>query len=78
MAKDIEQYVAKCAICLLHRHLKPREAMITIDINANQWQKVASDIFSLYGHDYLLVVDNVIIQMKSHILASWHTGYTGS
>jgi hypothetical protein len=57
MAKDIEQYVAKCSVCISHRHLQPHEPMIAHDIPARPWQKVASDIFSLYGRDYLLVVD---------------------
>ena len=47
LAKDIEQFVAKCAVCISHRHLQPHEPMIAHDIPARPWQKVASDIFTL-------------------------------
>ena len=31
--------------------------MITLDIPVRPWQKVASDIFNLDGHNYFLIVD---------------------
>ena len=57
MLKKIKQFVAKCAVCISHRYLQPCEPIIAHDISARLWQKVASDIFSLYGRDYLLVVN---------------------
>ena len=57
MAKDIKKYAAKCAVCISHRHLQPHEPMIAYDILTRPLQKVALDIFSLCGQDYLLVVN---------------------
>ncbi len=57
MARDIEQYVQKCSVCISHRNMQPHEPMIGHDIPERPWQKLAADIFSLFGSDYLLTVD---------------------
>ena len=57
MAKVIEQYVPKYVVCISHRHLQLRELMIAHDIPARPRQEMSSNIFSLYEHNHLFVVD---------------------
>ena len=37
-------FVSRCPQCLTHRNQLP-------------WTKVASDLFTLYGHDYVIIAD---------------------
>jgi hypothetical protein len=57
MSKDIDDYIQKCSVCLSHRNKQAREPLIPHEVPSRPWQKVGADIFSLYGKDYLLVVD---------------------
>jgi hypothetical protein len=58
MSKDIVDYIQKCSVCLSHRNKQAREPLIPHEVPSRPWQKVGPDnIFSLYGKDYLLVVD---------------------
>jgi hypothetical protein len=57
MAKDIDCYVDKCSVCLSHRRMQQREPLLPHDVPDRPWQKLGADIFTLFGKDYLLVVD---------------------
>jgi hypothetical protein len=57
MSRDIENIVAKCHICNSYRNAQPREPLIPHEVPARTWQKLATDIFTVHGKDYLLVAD---------------------
>ena len=57
MAQDIEEFVARCDMCLTHRNKQPKETLKPHDVPEYPWQKVASDIFTMEGRNYVLVVD---------------------
>jgi hypothetical protein len=57
MSKDIDTYVNKCSVCISHRNLQQREPLMPHPVPDRPWQKLGADIFSLFGKDYLLVVD---------------------
>jgi hypothetical protein len=57
MSRDIENIVAKCHICNSYRNAQPREPLIPHEVPARPWQKLAADIFTVHGKDYLLVAD---------------------
>ena len=57
MSRDIHDTVAKCPICLTHRHKNQKEPMIPHSIPDRPWQKLGSDVFEHKGKPYLVVVD---------------------
>ena len=48
--------VKKCPTCIKER-INPAEPVIPSKLPDRPWQKVASDLFELKGHPYLLVID---------------------
>ena len=56
-SRDIHDTVAKCSICLTHRHNNQKEPMIPHAIPDRPWQKLGSDEFEHKGKPYLVVVD---------------------
>ena len=57
MCHDIEETVAKCSICLKYRAANPIEPLIPHSVPVPRWEKVAVDIMTYQGHDYIDVVD---------------------
>lgn len=56
MSHDIHDTVAKCSICLTHRHNNQKKPMIPHAIADRSWQKLRSDVFEHKGKPYLVVV----------------------
>ncbi|RXN33948.1 Retrotransposable element Tf2 type 1 [Labeo rohita] len=54
---DIDKMVSSCDTCLKHRAKQQKEPMIISDAPEEPWQKVGTDLFSLDGQNYLLVID---------------------
>jgi hypothetical protein len=57
MAKDIEALVSKCSTCNSFQRVQQKEPLMPHDVPSRPWQKVGADIFTLFGNDYLLIVD---------------------
>ena len=57
MNADIEQTVANCGTCQMHRTANTKETLVNHPIPNLPWEMVASDLFTLDGRDYVLVVD---------------------
>ena len=57
MCHDIEETVAKCSMCLKYRAANPKEPLIPHSVPGLRWEKVAVDIMTYQGHDYIVVVD---------------------
>ena len=57
MPKDIESVVSKCEICVTMRPGQAKEPLIPHQVPDRPWQKLAADIMTLDGKDYLIVVD---------------------
>ena len=57
MSTDIEEVVAHCATCLKFRANNQKEPLIPHSVPDGPWQKVAADIMTFKGHDYIVVVD---------------------
>ena len=57
LSKDIEDSVARCAACLKYRPANQREPMIPHDIPDTPFTKIAMDICTFQGAEYLVVVD---------------------
>ena len=57
MSKDIEDEVSKCSVCMKYQKSQHREPMLPHDIPDGRWQKIAMDIMTYHGRDYLVIVD---------------------
>ena len=57
MNAEIEDLVARCSYCLTYRNKQQSEHLIDHDIPQSPWIKVASDVFHLFGHHYVIVTD---------------------
>jgi len=56
MSRQIEELVQNCAECRKH-HQHRAEPMVPSSLPQYPWQKVATDLFQLKNHQYLLVID---------------------
>ncbi|GFN88402.1 Pol polyprotein [Plakobranchus ocellatus] len=57
MSAEIADLISRCSICLTHRNWQKKESLKSHDIPSIPWQKVVSNIFTINGKNYLLVVD---------------------
>ena len=57
MNAEIEELVARCSHCMTYRNKQQKESFIAHEIPTAPWIKVASDVFHLFGHHYVIVVD---------------------
>ena len=56
MTKEIEDEVFKCSVYMKHQESQHREPMMPHNIPDGRWQKIAKDIMTYHGHDFLVVV----------------------
>ena len=54
---EIKDLVSNCSLCQTYRNRQQKETLIQHTIPDALWTKVASDLFTLYGHDYVIVTD---------------------
>lgn len=54
---DIDKIVQQCAICQEFQKSQTAESLMPHEIPVRPWQIVATDIFNLNRHNYLLIVD---------------------
>ncbi|XP_031555524.1 uncharacterized protein LOC116292364 [Actinia tenebrosa] len=57
MSAQIKDKIANCSICQAYATAQPKEPMIATKPPDLPWMQVASDIFYLEGHNYILTVD---------------------
>ena len=57
MNGQISDLIANCSSCLKHRKNNVKEPLIQHEVPDRPWQKIACDLFTLGGKDYLLTVD---------------------
>ena len=57
ISHEITQFVLDYPTCITHRKRQQQETLLEHDVPAAPWIKVAADLFTIYGKDYLLVVD---------------------
>ena len=57
MNSEIDDFVSRCPQCLTHRNQQQKETLIQHNVPEVPWTKVASDLFTLFGHNYVIVAD---------------------
>ena len=51
---DIQHVVTNCNICMSFQNANAKEPLINYEISTLPWQIVGTDLFSLYGRDYVV------------------------
>ena len=54
---ETEDMIKNCPTCLTFRNRQPSEPAIKHPVPHEPWNKIATDLFRLYGHYYLLVIN---------------------
>ena len=54
---EIEDVVRNCPTYFTFRNRQPHEAIIKHTVLQEPWTKLAADLFQVFGHHYLLIVD---------------------
>ena len=57
MSADIRQHVERCPVCMAYSDKQPAEPLVMRDVPERPFSVVATDIFTLSGRDYLVLVD---------------------
>ena len=57
MNSEINDFVSRCPQCLTHRNQQQKATLIQHSAPKVPWTKVSSDLFTLYGHNYLIITD---------------------
>ena len=57
MTKELTDYIQQCETCNAYSSEQQRQPLIPHEIPERPWQRVACDIFTLQGKDYLCTVD---------------------
>ena len=57
MCAEIKDYVSNCSVCNAVQPSQAREPLVAHDIPQRPWSKVASDLFSFNGDNFIVVVD---------------------
>ena len=57
MATELKEYISKCDVCLAHRSTPGKEPLLSHELVARPWSKVAADLCELDGHTLLVIAD---------------------
>ena len=57
MSAEIKDMISNCSTCITHRNKQQSESLMRHEIPNAPWLKVASDIFTIFGSDYIIIVD---------------------
>ena len=57
MATELQEYIAKCDICLAHHTRQAKETLLQHEVVARYWSKVAADLCELDNRTLLVISD---------------------
>lgn len=57
MSAELRQYIEACATCATHADRQPTEQLIVTEVPEKPWQRIATDLLSWGGKEYLITVD---------------------
>ncbi|KAL1447257.1 hypothetical protein WDU94_005579 [Cyamophila willieti] len=58
MSMDIQDMIEKCRICVQNSKKNQKEPLIPLPMTSRAWERVATDLFTVDGQDYLVLVDS--------------------
>lgn len=58
MSAEIKEYISACEICReLDTTSQTKETLMSHEVPSRPWEKIAADISTLDGKDYLVTID---------------------
>ncbi|KAK2173749.1 hypothetical protein NP493_849g01035 [Ridgeia piscesae] len=54
---DIENHIGRCGTCQKHRYKQAKEPIEQHEVPVKPWRKIGADLFTLFGKNFLVVVD---------------------
>ena len=57
MSAEIRQYLETCGVCATYSSRQPHESEIISHVPERPWKKIATDLFTYGGRDYLITTD---------------------
>ena len=54
---EITDMIFNCAVCIEHQNSQQQETRISHDIPNTPWEKVGTDLFTLFNKYYVIVID---------------------
>ena len=57
MSAELGQYISQCETCSKYESKKQKETLMSHEITECPWQKIGTDLYTIDGNDYLIVVD---------------------
>ena len=57
MSSEIQQFIEMCDVCRSYDKRRPKETLISQEVQDRPWAKVGIDLFSYRSHNYLICVD---------------------
>lgn len=57
MSAELRQYISQCETCSKYESKKQKETLMSHEITECPWQKIGTDLYTIDGNDYLIVVD---------------------
>lgn len=73
MNSKIEDMIKECPTYLTFWNRRPSEPIINHSVPDQAWTKIAVDLFYLYGHYYLLMIDYYVKFIVTKMLKNLQT-----
>ena len=57
MSAELRQYIPQCETCSKYESKQQKETLMSHEIAERPWEKIGTDLYTIDGNDYLIVVD---------------------
>ena len=57
MTAELKEYISQCETCSKYEVRQQKELLMSHEISDRPWQKVGTDLYTIDGQDYLIIVD---------------------
>ena len=57
MTAELKEYISQCETCSKYEVRQQRETLMSHEIAERPWEKIGTDLYTINGQDYLIVVD---------------------
>ena len=59
MSAELRQHISQCETCSKYERKQQKETLMSHEIAERPWEKIGTDLYTIDGNDYLIVVDYV-------------------
>ena len=60
MTAKLKEYISQCETCSKYDTKQQRELLMSHEIAEHPWEKIGTDLYTIDGQDYLIVVDKFL------------------